>query len=43
MQYNLKFKNCLLFQNLYNFLAQPNAVSHLDISATDTMLESVSF
>lgn len=33
----------ILFQNLYNFLAQPNAVSHLDISATDTMLESVGF
>lgn len=31
-----------MFQNLYNFLAQPNVISNLDISSTDTMLESVS-
>ncbi|KFB41587.1 AGAP004841-PA-like protein [Anopheles sinensis] len=27
--------------NLYNFLAQPNVIEHLDISRTDTTLESV--
>jgi hypothetical protein len=32
--------NCL-FQNLYNFLAQPNSLTHLDISGTDTALETV--
>lgn len=31
-----------IFQNLYNFLAQPNVLEHLDISNTDTALESVS-
>lgn len=29
-------------QNLNNFLAQPNALEYLDISSTDTTLESVS-
>lgn len=27
--------------NLYNFLAQPNVLEHLDISATDTQLENL--
>lgn len=31
-----------ILQNLYNFLAQPNVLEHLDISATDTTLENVS-
>ena len=30
-------------QNLNNFLAQPNALEYLDISNTDTTLESVSY
>lgn len=30
------------FQNLNNFLAQPNVLEYLDISSTDTTLESVS-
>lgn len=30
------------FQNLYNFLAQPNVLEYLDLSATDTFLENVS-
>lgn len=32
----------ITLQNLYNFLAQPNVLEHLDISATDTTLENVS-
>lgn len=32
---------CFFFQNLYNFLAQPNVLEQLDISSTDTALESV--
>lgn len=30
-------------QNLYNFLAQPNSLEYLDLSATDTFLENVSY
>lgn len=29
-------------QNLCNFLAQPNSLTHLDLSGTDTTLECVS-
>lgn len=32
-----------LFQNLCNFLAQPNQITYLDISSTDCTLETVSF
>lgn len=32
-----------VFQNLCNFLAQPNVISHLDISKTDCSLETVIF
>lgn len=31
----------LFSQNLCNFLAQPNALTHLDISSTDFVLESL--
>lgn len=31
------------FQNLHNFLAQPNVLEYLDLSATDTTLENVIF
>ncbi|XP_046397648.1 F-actin-uncapping protein LRRC16A isoform X2 [Ischnura elegans] len=35
--------NCLRDEvnNLYNFLAQPNTITHLDISGTDSVLETV--
>uniref|UniRef100_A0A182P0L2 CARMIL C-terminal domain-containing protein n=1 Tax=Anopheles epiroticus TaxID=199890 RepID=A0A182P0L2_9DIPT len=33
--------DCTTSMNLYNFLAQPNVIEHLDISRTDTTLESV--
>lgn len=32
----------LKLQNLCNFLAQPNSLTHLDLSGTDTTLECVS-
>lgn len=31
-----------IFQHLHNFLRHPNALSHLDISSTDIILENVS-
>lgn len=38
-----KIDNLLVsLQNLYNFLAQPNILEHLDVSNTETALESVS-
>lgn len=37
-----KYSMLFIFQNLYNFLAQPNVLEHLDISMTDTLLENVS-
>jgi hypothetical protein len=42
VRWNLSFFSCRLLQNLNNFLAQPNALEYLDISSTDTTLESVS-
>ena len=32
----------LIFQNLHNFLAQPNVLEYLDLSSTDITLENVS-
>lgn len=37
-----KFRIIFQLQNLYNFLAQPNVLEYLDLSATDTFLENVS-
>lgn len=51
MRYHLNFKfelNCdgliekITLQNMCNFLAQPNSITHLDLSGTDTTLECVS-
>lgn len=36
-----KFRIIFQLQNLYNFLAQPNVLEYLDLSATDTFLENV--
>ena len=38
---SLKNEFLISFQNLNNFLAQPNALEYLDISFTDATLESV--
>lgn len=32
----------ILLQNLYNFLAQPNVLTHLNLTNTETTLENVS-
>lgn len=37
------FGFCFLFKSMYSFLAQPNAIAHLDLSNTECSLDMVIF